>query len=158
MNRSTIVIVSESKRPKSAVERGLAIARSVLKAIGSSFALYAVVSTVVSCGGSGVQAPSPFQGKFAGNWTSNGPHSGTAVVTLTPGGVFTGSEVDTTNNAQGSVNGALQTNGTFTGTVQPQGRNPIDASGLFQIGQNGTMLNGTLTYGGVNYTFTLTRQ
>lgn len=120
--------------------------------------LIATAFVLASCWGSGAAAPSPFQGTFAGTWTSTGPNMGTANVTITVGGGFTGTEVDTTTNVQGSVTGTLQNNGTFAGTVVPQGGNPVNASGNFQISQDGNTLSGVLTYGGANYTFTLTRQ
>ena len=121
-------------------------------------ALFVAALVLVGCAGSGVAAPSPFQGTFAGTWTSTGPDSGTATAVVTPGGGFTGTELDTTTSLQGSVTGALQSNGTFTGTVTPQGHNAINATGVFQISTDKNTLSGTLTYGGINYVFTLTRQ
>ncbi len=79
-------------------------------------------------------------------------------MSVSPGGAFTGTETDTTNNLQGSVAGTLNNNGTFTGTAQVAGHNPVTASGQFSISQDNNTLSGTLTYGSTNYTYTLTRQ
>ena len=119
--------------------------------------LFVAAFVLSSCGGSAVTAPSPFQGTFAGNWTSTGD-VGTATLTVTPGGGVTGNEVDTTINKPGTLTGSLNNNGTFSGTVTPQGANPVNASGTFQISGDSNTLSGSITYNSVNYTYTLTRQ
>jgi hypothetical protein len=125
----------------------------------SALSLFAGALVLSSCGGSGAtQAPSPFQGTFAGNWSAVGGDSGTAQITVTPGGGVNGTETDTTINLPGTVAGTLQNNGILTGTITPQGHGPISESGQFQISQDGNTLSGTVTYNGVTYTYTLMRQ
>jgi hypothetical protein len=128
-----------------------------MKAVALILTLIALTFSLVSCGGNGSSAPSPFQGTFAGNWTSDGPDSGTAQVTVTPGGHTTGTEDNTTESVTGSVDGHLHNNGTFSGTVTPQGGSAVTATGTFTISQDGNTLSGTVLFGGVTYTYTLTR-
>ncbi len=119
--------------------------------------LVASIFGLSSCGGSGTTTPSPFQGNFSGSWISTGPDVGTASISVLANGTFSGSELDTTISLHGTVTGHLSNNGTFTGTVVPDGGASVHASGVFSISQDGMTISGNLTFGGVTYTYTLSR-
>jgi hypothetical protein len=117
-----------------------------------------IISFVVtSCGGNGGSAPSPFQGTFSGNWVSTGTDSGTALVTISPGGHFQGTEDDVTISVTLPVTGSLKNNGTFTGVVGTA-PNETSTSGTFSISQDGQILSGQLVNNGITYTYTLNKQ
>jgi hypothetical protein len=128
-----------------------------MKIISFLLAVFVTSFMLISCGGSGGSAPSPFQGTFAGNWISDGPDVGNAQITITPGGHIGGTENDTTISLSGTVNGSIHSNGTFTGTVTPNGGSPVSASGSFSISQDSNTLSGSVVFGGVTYTYTLSR-
>ena len=134
-----------------------AMAHLALRAALALLASLAIVLSLAGCWGSGALA-SPFRGTFAGPWTSTGADSGTASFLISPGGSLTGTADDTTINLEISVTGALHNDGTFSGTAVPQGHNPVNVTGTFQISQDENTLTGQLTYGGVTYTYALSRQ
>ncbi len=128
-----------------------------MKSICFLLAIFAVALSMISCGGSGTDAPSPFQGSFSGNWISDGPDVGTAQIVVSPGGHFGGSETDTTISLQGAVSGHITNQGTFTGTITPTGGSAISATGTFNISGDSNTLSGSVLSNGVTYTYTLSR-
>lgn len=128
-----------------------------MKKLGLFVVLVAAIFTLISCAGANNDAPSPFQGNFTGTWISNATDSGTASINITAEGTFSGDETDTTINLHGVVSGHINSNGTFVGTIHPDGGGSTGASGVFQLTNGNTTLSGQVSSGGVNYTYTLHR-
>lgn len=128
-----------------------------MKKLGLFAVLVAAVFTLISCAGANNDAPSPFQGNFTGTWISDATDSGTASVNVTSEGTFSGEEMDTTINLHGIISGHIDSDGTVTGAIHPDGGSSEGASGVFQLTNGNTTLSGTLTSNGVHYTYTLHR-
>jgi hypothetical protein len=103
----------------------------------------------------------PFAGSWSGPWQTDDGQSGTLSIGVTGTGGMSGNMVRTSDGAQANVDGVVQGDGTFSGTVQYPNAPTLFFNGTFQFNNQG-QLTGTYTLGNpvdgtVAGTLTLTR-
>jgi hypothetical protein len=116
------------------------------------------VALVLSgCGGGGADTPNPLAGSYSGTWESASGQNGTATVTISTSGSVLGDITNTTYNLSGGVlKGSVDSSGNFVGTSQYPGDSKTTIRSTFVLTGSGISGNMVQTYGGVDYSGTLT--
>jgi hypothetical protein len=115
--------------------------------VGSALlALGAILWTLGGCGGGGQEPFVPDKGSYSGTWTSTAlSDSGTMALTVQADGTTTGTMTDVAQNAtNGVVQGKVQDDGTFAGTIEIAGGSAAVTTGQLTTNSFGH-LAGTLT-------------
>jgi hypothetical protein len=115
---------------------------------------------LVGCGGSGGSGKGSevvfAVGSYSGPWTSTDSQSGTSAIVVANNGSFTGTFYNQGLNLTGTISGQIVSDGSFEGTIT-LGGNDYEGTGQFVLSQNGDVMDGTMVYNSVTFTFNFTR-
>ena len=109
-----------------------------------------------ACGGGGELVFSPFEGTWTGTWSGDAA-DGTAVFTVDLLGDLVGTMHSNTSGLDGPVTGVIADDGQATITVAFPNAQPELGIGTLVLSGGGTVLSGTLNFGGDLVVFDLTK-
>jgi len=136
-----------------------------MKRISVIMALLSLLFVVMGCGGGGGSdnsTPSPFAGRWRGNWNSAAlSQNGTADVTIATNGALTGTIHNNQSGSNGTVSGSISNSGQVSGTAQYPGQQATSISGTMTINGQGHLVGNLVQrINNTNYdvSFDLTKQ
>jgi len=114
-----------------------------MKRISVILALLSLIFVVFGCGGGGSDnsTPSPFAGRWLGNWNSAAlSQNGTADVTIATNGALTGTIHNNQSGSNGTESGSISNAGQVSGTAQYPGQQATSISGTMTINGQGHLV------------------
>ena len=119
----------------------------------------AIASALLLSGCAGIEAPfvhNSYAGDYTGTYTSTNGDIGTASLNMTNIGNVFGTLNDTTTGKSGSMNGSLDKNLNFTGTVSFPGVASMSVTGVWTADHN--IVTGTMKGSEYSDSFVVTKQ
>jgi len=115
-----------------------------MKGIYASFVIVALAYALTGC--AGIATPfihNSYAGDYTGTFTSSNGDIGTASLSMTKLGNVFGTLNDTATGKSGTMNGSLDQNLVFTGTISYPGANAMSVTGQWKADHN--IVSGTMT-------------